>query len=56
MYISQKRANMSPDAIGTEFERDHSAVIFAIRRLSAELESDKTLKTDLEAINERLGA
>jgi hypothetical protein len=31
-------------------------VIFAIRRLSAELESDKTLKTDLEAINERLGA
>jgi chromosomal replication initiator protein len=56
MYISQKRTNMSHDAIGTEFERDHSAVIFAIRRISTELASDKALKTDLEAINERLGA
>jgi chromosomal replication initiator protein len=56
MYISQNRTSMSLDAIGAGFERDHSAVIFAIRRLSAKLESDKTLKTDLEAINERLGA
>jgi chromosomal replication initiation ATPase DnaA len=47
------RRGMTSHAIGREFDRHHSDVIYGLKRLKERIPIDKQLRTSFEAIKEQ---
>jgi chromosomal replication initiator protein len=55
MYLSRKLTKSSFPEIGTRFNKDHSTVISAVRKVETQRESDPTVKHELEELEAKLG-
>jgi len=54
MYLSRKLTSSSFPEIGKAFQKDHSTVISAVRKVEAERESNAAVRADLEELEKRL--
>ncbi len=55
MYLMRKDADISLDEIGKALgKRDHTTVLYGIRKIETDLKTDATLRTDITSIRERL--
>lgn len=55
MYLTRTHTNFSYQQIGSHFgNKSHASVIFAIKRIEAQLRNDPQLKTILERIKEKI--
>lgn len=54
MYILREKTNLSLNEIGVYFNRNHSTVVSAIKKISSEIETDEELKGTIELINNRI--
>lgn len=50
MYIISQMTGQSTKAIGNEFSRDHSTVVYALREMRAEIQRDPSLRKTVEEI------
>ena len=56
MYLARKHTPLSLNEIGADFgHKDHSTVVYAIKRIQKNMESDKTVVDDLKKIENLLG-
>lgn len=51
MYLCRQRLRMSFPALGEVFERDHSTVLDACKRLAGRLDTEPQLRKHLEALH-----
>lgn len=50
MYIVREMTGLSTKAIGREFSRDHSTVVYSLDRFSAKYEKDSKIRSTVESI------
>jgi chromosomal replication initiator protein len=56
MYLARKNTPLSLNEIGAHFgHKDHSTIVYAIKRIQKNMERDKTLVDDLKKIENLLG-
>lgn len=55
MYLSRKLTKSSYPEIGNKFNKDHSTVIAAVRKVEAQRESDAQVKKELDELEMKLG-
>jgi len=54
MYLARKHTEHSLEAIGREFARDHATVIYAVKKISKELDTSSKRRSELEFLNDQL--
>jgi chromosomal replication initiation ATPase DnaA len=54
MYLLRKTTAMSLEEIGCAFARDHTTVIHGVRRTEEMIETDETLKAQIEILKDKL--
>ena len=55
MYLAHELSHESSAEIGRELHRDHSTVLHAIKRVRADLPTDRHLQTAVDNVRQRLG-
>ena len=56
MYLARRLTNLSLDEIGDHFGgRDHSTVLYAVRKVQKRVESDPTFASTVDRLEDRLG-
>jgi chromosomal replication initiator protein len=55
MYLAHELSHESSAEIGRELHRDHSTVLHAIKRVQADLPTDRHLQTAVDNVRQRLG-
>jgi chromosomal replication initiator protein len=57
MYLIRKLTNLSLPDIGKEFARDHSTVLYAIRKVESQLKKgDETLQNNIRDITANINS
>ena len=57
MYLIRKLTNLSLPDIGKEFAKDHSTVLYAIRKVEVALKNgDKTIQENIQTITANINA
>jgi chromosomal replication initiator protein len=51
MYLSRVLSQHSMPEIGRRFDRDHTTVLHAVRRIGAKLKKDEVLKADIDHLS-----
>jgi len=54
MYLARTRTEQSLEAIGREFRRDHATVLYAVKKISKELDTSSKRRSELEFLNDQL--
>ena len=54
MYIVREITGMSMEAIGNEFGRDHSTVVYSINTMERNLQKDRHLKEMVDDITKNI--
>ena len=54
MYLAREHTGLSYPELGRVFRRDHSTVLSAVRKVERLLESDPTVRGDLDALERNL--
>jgi chromosomal replication initiator protein len=56
MYLARKHTALSLGEIGSHFgQKDHSTIIYAIKRIEQNREKDKSIVSDVKKIENLLG-
>lgn len=55
MYLCRKHTSSSFPEIGSKFQKDHSTVISAVRKVEGQREADPVVRKELEELEARLG-
>ncbi len=54
MYLAKQLTSLSLPDIGRKFGRDHSTVLYGVRKIEKLMEDDKALEEDVEALRRKL--
>ncbi len=54
MYLAKRLTSLSLPDIGRQFDRDHSTVLYGVRKIERLMEEDKALEDDVEALRRKL--
>ena len=54
MYLARKHTEQSLESIGREFGRDHATVLYAVKKISKELDISSKRRSELEFLNDQL--
>ncbi len=54
MYLARKHTEQSLEAIGREFGRDHATVLYAVKKITKELDISSKRRSELDYLNDQL--
>jgi len=56
MFLTKTLTRQTLPAIGRYYHRDHTVVLYAIRKIGAQIKSDTALADEVEELKSRIGA
>ncbi len=56
MYLTKELTGRTLPAIGRYYHRDHTVILYAVRKISAQIKSDPVLAQEIKELKSRIGA